>query len=198
MKRRFSQPLPKAFLAVLLTASATAFATPASAAPKPTKPAVSVTAAPSPTPGVAPTPTVLTYQAWKNLRIDEARLVLERVIFENQLEKQTVIERAPGEKQAVVRPVGVSVTPSPVPGVLPAPTPSRVAVRADSRADSRIEQARMALETAQDLTVNDYLVIYLSQFKSRDVISDVARRMSPEEVTELLTASQKLSSPRLQ
>lgn len=119
---------------------------------------------------------VLTYQAWKSLRMDEARLVLERMTYENQLEKMPQIERSPIGSAAAK----------------PAAKPTK-AGRAD-RADARIEQARMNLEIAQDLTVNDYLVLYLSQFKSREAMVDVARRMAPEEVADLLISHQKLSS----
>lgn len=139
-------------------------------------------AAPSATPAVLtpPVESALTYQAWKSLRIDEARLVLERMTLEAQLEKMPQIERSPGEKQAVIR----TASPSPRPR----------GGRAESRADARIEQARMSLEIARDLTVNDYLLIYLSQFKSRDILVDVARRMPPEDVAELLLSYQKLSA----
>ncbi len=125
-----------------------------------------------------PVESAMTFQAWKNLRVDEARLVLERMTLEGQLEKMPQIERSPGEKQAVIR----TASPSPRPR----------AGRAESRADARIEQARMNLEIARDLTVNDYLLIYLSQFKSRDILVDVARRMPPEDVAELLLSYQKL------
>lgn len=124
----------------------------------------------------------LTFQSWKSLRVDEARLVLERLAYENQLDKMPIVDRSPGEKQAVIR---------------TADTASRVAApnrtAKSGRADSRIEQARMNLEIAQDLTVNDYLVIYLSQFKSRDAILDVARRLAPEDIADLLMSYQKLS-----
>lgn len=105
------------------------------------------------TPALEALPSALTFQAWKNLRVDEARLVLERLTFENQ------IQRSPG-----VRTMG-----------------------------SRVEQAKMNLEIAQELTVNDYLAIYLSRFKSRDVIVDVARRMSAEEIADLLMSHQRLA-----
>lgn len=107
----------------------------------------------TPAPALEVLPSALTFQSWKNLRVDEARLVLERLTFENQ------IQRTPG-----VRSIG-----------------------------SRVEQAKMNLEIAQDLTVNDYLAIYLSRFKSRDVIVDVARRMSPEEIADLLLSHQRLA-----
>lgn len=125
----------------------------------------------------------LTFQSWKTLRVDEARLVLERLTLESQLERMPVVDRSPGEKQAVIR-TAADATPR-------AMAQSRTTKLA--RADSRTEQARMNLEIAQDLTVNDYLVIYLSQFKSRDAILDVARRLTPEDIADLLMSYQKLS-----
>lgn len=142
--------------------------------------------------GVAPAlPAVLTFQAWKSLRTDEARLILERMTLEGQIfaaSGAAGADRAPGERQAVVRAV-------PSAGTMTAPNPRsspRAAVRL--RQDNRVEQARMNLEIAQDLTINDYLQIYLSQFKSPEVLRDVARRMNPDEVTELLIAYQKTAS----
>lgn len=179
LKRRKSQIH---FSALLALAALLASGVTASAAVKPSKAAGGVSVTPSPVVVALPSaPTVLTYRAWKNLRIDEARLVLERITFESQLEKAPAIERSPGEKQAVVKGIGAS------------PTPSRSGSRAENRIDSRIEQAQMNLEIAQDLAVKDYMDIYLSKFKSRDVIVDVARRMSPEEMAEVLLSYQKLS-----
>jgi hypothetical protein len=143
--------------------------------------------------GASPTlPAVLTYQAWKSLRTDEARLILERLTLEGQIFAASNgapgVDRMPGERQAVVAaaPAYGNVT-SPSSRSLP-----RASVRA--RQDSRVEQARMNLEIAQDLTINDYLQIYLSHFKTPDVLRDVARRMNPDEVAELLIAYQKTAS----
>lgn len=142
-----------------------------------------------------PAPAVLTFQAWKSLRTDEARLILERLTLESQIfaasSSPVVADRAPGERQAVVRPARVA------PEAAPATTTSRSAGRAalrprtDGRLDARVEQARLNLEIAQDLTINDYLQIYLSQFKTADVLRDVARRMNPDEVADLLIAYQR-------
>lgn len=133
-------------------------------------------------------PAVLTFQAWKSLRTDEARLILERLTLEGQIFAATSADRTPGERQAVVRAgPAAAVATSPVPRSSP-----RAAVR--PRQDNRVEQARMNLEIAQDLTINDYLQIYLSQFKTADVLRDVARRMNPDEVAELLIAYQKTSA----
>jgi hypothetical protein len=142
--------------------------------------------------GAAPAlPAVLTFQAWKSVRTDEARLILERMTLEGQIfaaSGAAAADRAPGERQAVVR-----VAPGAANVAAPSPRSSpRAAVR--PRQDNRVDQARMNLEIAQDLTINDYLQIYLSQFKSAEVLRDVARRMNPDEVAELLIAYQKTAS----
>jgi hypothetical protein len=132
--------------------------------------------------------TVMTFQAWKGLRLEEARLVLERLTqeraYDNQADRSAMIERAPGERQAVVKSAAEPAT----------RLGTARAAKTASRSDSRIEQAQMNLEIAQDLTVNDYLQIYLSRFRSREALLDVARRMAPEEVVDLLLSYQKLSS----
>ncbi len=127
---------------------------------------------------------VMTFQAWKGLRLEEARLVLERLTFENQSDRTALVERSPGEKQAVVK-ASVEVSKN---------APVARTTKSGSRSDSRIEQAQMNLEIAQDLTVNDYLQIYLSRFRSREALLDVARRMAPEDVVDLLLSYQKLSA----
>jgi len=142
--------------------------------------------------GAAPAlPAVLTFHAWKSVRRDEARLILERMTLEGQIfaaSGAAGADRAPGERQAVVRVAqGAANLAAPSPRSSP-----RAAVR--PRQDNRVDQARMNLEIAQDLTINDYLQIYLSQVKSAEVLRDVARRMNPDEVAELLIAYQKTAS----
>lgn len=129
-------------------------------------------------------PAIMTFQAWKSLRLEEARLVLDRLTLENQADRTANIERSPGEKLAVIK------SSTEASGRVIAPK----AAKTGNRNDSRIEQAQMNLEIAQDLTVNDYLQIYLSRFRSRDSLLDVARRMGPDEVADLLVAYQKLAS----
>jgi hypothetical protein len=41
------------------------------------------------------------------------------------------------------------------------------------------------------LTVNDYFVLYLSQFKQRDAFVDAAKKLTPEEAADLMLAYQK-------
>jgi hypothetical protein len=127
---------------------------------------------------------IMTFQTWKNLRLEEARLVLERLSYENQSDRTASIDRSPGEKQAVIK-TALDVSPR---------MAGNKTAKSAARPDARIEQAQMNLEIAQDLTVNDYIQIYLSRFKSREAMLDVARRMAPEDVADLLISYQKLSS----
>jgi hypothetical protein len=44
---------------------------------------------------------------------------------------------------------------------------------------------------AQELAVNDYFVLYLSQFKSRDAFIEAAKKLTPEEAADLMMSYQK-------
>ena len=176
-------------LAVFLIGSTPVSAAPGNVQPLAVPPAV--VALPMGAGAASALPAVLTFQAWKSVRTDEARLILERMTLEGQIfaaSGAAGADRAPGERQAVVR-----IAPGAANVAAPSPRSSpRAAVR--PRQDNRVDQARMNLEIAQDLTINDYLQIYLSQFKSAEVLRDVARRMNPDEVAELLIAYQKTAS----
>lgn len=176
--KRFSRPSKikmrlAPMLSVVVALATLPGVSPAAPAPSP---AASAPVAMVKPPSVPAVETALTFQAWKSLRVDEARFVLERMTLEGHLEKMPQIDRSPVEKTPAIRTTTVTR-----------------AGRVESRADARIEQARINLEIARDLTVNDYLLVYLSQFKSREVLIDVARRMPPEDVADLLQAYQKLS-----
>lgn len=57
------------------------------------------------------------------------------------------------------------------------------------RLDNELRVAQENLQIAQELSVEDYFVVYLSRFKSRpDAIQSVASRMSKDEVAELIRA----------
>lgn len=57
------------------------------------------------------------------------------------------------------------------------------------RMDNELRVAQENLQIAQELSVEDYFVVYLSRFKSRpDAIQSVASRMSKDEVAELIRA----------
>ncbi len=59
------------------------------------------------------------------------------------------------------------------------------------RLDQRMRQLQFNVEVAQELTLNDYFLIYLSQFKSKDLLTDAAKHLTPEEIGELLLAYQR-------
>lgn len=164
------------------------------------------------TPSSSPTePAALTFQAWKTLRMEEARFVLERLMMETQIQEmqQTqnapMVDRAPGERQAVIRSAPSASSEGNISGAaLPTARIARHArvdartdnrqIRPESRSETKVEQARINLEIANELTITDYLQIYLSQFRSPDVLRDVARRMAAEDVAELLMAYQQKSA----
>jgi hypothetical protein len=56
---------------------------------------------------------------------------------------------------------------------------------------AKLQQALQNAEIAQELTVNDYFVLYLSQFHTKDAFVEAAKRLSPEELAELMMAYQK-------
>lgn len=55
----------------------------------------------------------------------------------------------------------------------------------------QLQQAQLNLEVAQELTVNDYFVLYLSQFKTRESFIEAAKKLTPEDAAELMMAYQK-------
>lgn len=117
---------------------------------------------------------VLSFQAWKQLRVNEARSVLEKL-------------------QAEFPPT--TSTPSVVMKALPPGGVGRAALTRGPRAEQRLEQAKLNLEFAQDLTIHEYFVVYLSQFTpSRQLYLDVAKKMSTEETAEVLMALRSLQA----
>jgi hypothetical protein len=125
---------------------------------------------------------VMGFQAWKSGRIDEARSILERVQMEIQLDKAPSVERAPG-----------------LPGALgkDAKAPHGEAARAPKgqRPEQRLDQAKLNVELNQELTIQDYFVLYLSQFKNRDAFLEAAKKLSPDEMAEIMMAYKKEIGP---
>lgn len=107
---------------------------------------------------------VMGFQYWKQLQIDEAKQVLERV----QASSPTLNGSAPANESNK--------------------SPKLI------RMDQRLKQSQLNLEIAQELTVNDYFLIYLSQFKGKDSLIEAAKRLSPDEVAELLMSYQRYLS----
>ena len=127
---------------------------------------------------------VLTFQAWKATRLEEARNMIERLQLEAALDRLPPVERSPGEKAVVVKPAAEVAV----------PTNSRANVRV-LRPEQRINQAKINFEIAKELSIHDYIAVYLSQYSSRASMLEVAKKMSPEEVAELLLAMRGVQAP---
>lgn len=128
---------------------------------------------------------VLTFQAWKTTRLEEARNTIERLQLEAALDRLPPVDRSPGEKAVVVKPT-IDATAAPV--------NSRAIVRV-LRPEQRLSQAKINFEIAKELSIHDYIAVYLSQYSSRASMLEVAKKMSPEEVAELLLALRGVQAP---
>ncbi|MBL7688335.1 MAG: hypothetical protein JNJ49_09890 [Bdellovibrionaceae bacterium] len=126
---------------------------------------------------------VLTFQAWKTTRLEEARNTIERLQLEAALDRLPPVDRSPGEKTVVVK----STTDA-------APASSRSGVRV-LRPEQRLNQAKINFEIAKELSIHDYIAVYLSQYSSRASMLEVAKKMSPDEVAELLLALRGVQTP---
>ena len=60
-----------------------------------------------------------------------------------------------------------------------------------TRSDRRLEQARLNVEIAQELTTNDYFLLYLKTFRSKEALLEAARKLTPDEMGDLMIAYQK-------
>jgi hypothetical protein len=113
---------------------------------------------------------VLSFQAWKTSRIDEARANLERIQAETQnpgTNDKTVANKKPLEASASRQSKNV-------------------------RNDQRLQQAQLNQEIAQELGVSDYFVLYLSQMKNRESLIEAAKKLTPEETADLMISYQKM------
>ena len=51
---------------------------------------------------------------------------------------------------------------------------------------SKLEASKLALQIAEELTIDDYFALYLSQFKDKSDFSDAAKKLAPSEMADLL------------
>ena len=58
----------------------------------------------------------------------------------------------------------------------------------------KYQQAQLNLQIVQELTISDYFALYLSQLKDHSMMLDAARKLSPDEIADLLAAYQKAIS----
>lgn len=129
--------------------------------------------APTATPGASSEGYIMGFQSWKATRVEQARLVLERIQQDLQIEQTPTAERT-----AALKATGPNTESSPQP-----PQRSSRISRAD---DQRLQQARLNLEIAQEFGINDYYLLYLSQFKNKSAFVEAARKLSPEEIADLM------------
>ena len=114
---------------------------------------------------------VMGFQTWKASRIDDAKTAVER-LSDPEKESATPVPKSarrgkqdPGSRLQLATKTG--------------------------RLDQRLQQAQINLEIAQELTVNDYFVLYLSQFKQKEAFIEAAKKLSPEEAADLMMSYQK-------
>lgn len=115
---------------------------------------------------------VLGFQAWKASRIDEAKTALEKLTTEGGMDRP-MPSGTPGNAARIDKRV----------------EPAKPAQA--HRNDPKLQQAELNVEVAQELTVNDYFVLYLNQFKDKEALLEAAKKLSPEEVAELMMAYRK-------
>ncbi len=66
-------------------------------------------------------------------------------------------------------------------GPLPASSPNT-----NKNKSPKIEASKLALQIAQELSIEDYFALYLSQFHERSDFIDAAKKLSPSELADLL------------
>lgn len=120
---------------------------------------------------------VMGFQAWKASRIEEAKTQIDRIQGEAGADKAQG-ERAPGEKMPVMKGAETKTLP-------------KDRLQKSPRIDQRLQQAQLNLEIAQELSVNDYFVLYLSRFKERSAFQEAARKLSVDEAADLMIAYQR-------
>ncbi len=57
---------------------------------------------------------------------------------------------------------------------------------AKANKSQKLEASKLALQIAQELSVEDYFALYLSQFKDKSDFVDAAKKMNPTELGDLL------------
>lgn len=120
------------------------------------------------------------FQSWKTSRVDEARTAIEKMQGERSLVSQTASLKG-AEKKTIDQKADQKNELN-----------SRLqAAQKTGRVDQKLQQAQLNLEVAQELTVNDYFLLYLNQFKSKEAFIEVAKKLNPEETAELMLSYQK-------
>lgn len=114
---------------------------------------------------------VLGFQAWKTSRIEDAKNAVDRLSDQEKEAATPTPKSARKNKHEVGNRLQVASK--------------------NGRNDQRLQQAQINLEMAQELTVNDYFVLYLSQFKQKEAFIEAAKKLSAEESADLMMSYQK-------
>lgn len=66
------------------------------------------------------------------------------------------------------------------------PESTRTAIPLKVTKAPKVEASKLALEIAQELTIDDYFALYLRQFNEKTDFSEAAKKLSPAEMGDLL------------
>lgn len=138
---------------------------------------------------------IMGFRTWKAMRVEEAATALQRIQAESYAERSI-----PSLSSMNFQPAPGFAFPAP--GTVKKGRPSAGAaaamrVQKGGKGESRLQQAQLNLEVATELTINDYFVLYLSQFDSETAMREAAKKLSPDEVAELMIAFRRqLQLPR--
>jgi hypothetical protein len=137
--------------------------------------------------GLADTSGPLSFQAWKSSRVEEAKSSLDHVQINIQAEAQSEKASAPllPDKPLLTIAKGSS-------GKSEVASQSRVhAPVGSAHGDLKLSQAQLNYETAQELTINDYFALYISQLRGKESFVEAAKKLNPDEMAELMMAYSK-------
>lgn len=71
----------------------------------------------------------------------------------------------------------------------------RSSSKVKKRLSARLRQAKLNLEVAKELNVDDYNSIYLSQIRDRATMIQIAKKLTPQETADLILILKKHRSP---
>jgi hypothetical protein len=124
---------------------------------------------------------VVSYQAWKSARIEEALKNVERLNVES---RSTLPNSGPQQQLGSQNSGNTS-------GLTNSASAATPLSQAKAKLDARVAHGQQNLEIAKELSVNDYFVLYLSQLKSKEAFVEVAKKLSHDELAELMMVFQR-------
>jgi len=115
---------------------------------------------------------VMSFQEWKKLKVDEAQIQTKAT------DSTTTTIQASGSDQASSSVSSSTSTSS--------PSPVGSQSTKTKTVKPKTEASKLALQIAQELTIEDYFALYLSQFKDRNDFIDAAKKLTSSELGDLL------------